>query len=84
LRRRLQSPAERISTLGGLLASRSAGVEAVLSLAARQSRLLVGAVFLDRTARVFHLWHVIHRPFSISFVALIAVHIGVALSVGLR
>jgi hypothetical protein len=84
LRRRLQAPAERISTLGGLLASRSAGVEAILSLAARQSRLLAGAAFLDRTARVFYLWHVVHRPFSISFVALIAVHIGVALSVGLR
>jgi hypothetical protein len=30
------------------------------------------------------LWHIVHRPFSISFVILIAVHIGVALSVGLR
>ena len=38
--------------------------------------------FLDRTERLFHLWHVIHRPFSISFVLLIAVHIGVAVSVG--
>ena len=38
--------------------------------------------FLSRTARIFHLWHVVHRPFSISFVALILVHICVALSVG--
>jgi hypothetical protein len=83
LRRRLQSPAERISTLGGLLASRSAGVEAILAIAGRQSRLLAGAAFLDRTARVFYLWHVVHRPFSISFVVLISVHIGVAISVGL-
>jgi hypothetical protein len=83
LRRRLQSPAERISTLGGLLASRTAGVEAILAIASRQSRLRAGAAFLDRTARIFHLWHVVHRPFSISFVALIAVHIGVAVSVGL-
>jgi hypothetical protein len=48
----------------------------------RQSRLCAAVAFLDRTERVFHLWHVIHRPFSISFLALILVHIGVALSVG--
>jgi hypothetical protein len=84
LRRHLLSRGQRIATLGGLLRSHDQGLEAVIASVRRQSRLRAAMAFLDRTARVFHLWHAIHRPFSISFVALIAIHIGVALSVGVR
>jgi hypothetical protein len=31
---------------------------------------------------MFHLWHVIHRPFSYSFAILACVHIGFALFIG--
>ena len=82
LRRRVLNTRQRIATFGGLLPSHDRDVEAIVSLVYRQSRLRAAAAFLDRTERIFHLWHVVHRPFSISFVALIAVHIGVALSVG--
>jgi hypothetical protein len=82
LRRRELSGSERILTLGGLRPSHNVELETVLSNVQKQARLTTAMAFLDRTERVFHLWHVIHRPFSISFVALIAVHIGVALSVG--
>lgn len=82
MRRRVLNRRQRLATLGGLLPSHNRDVEAIVSLVRRQSRLRAAAAFLDRTERIFHLWHVVHRPFSISFVALIAVHIAVALSVG--
>lgn len=82
LRRCLLSGPQRVATLGGFLPSNDRILEAVIASVRRQSRLRSAMAFLDRTARLFHLWHAIHRPFSISFVALIAIHIGVALSVG--
>jgi hypothetical protein len=84
LRRRALARSARITTLGGWLASRDRDVEAIVGNVRRQARLCTALAFLDRTQRLFHLWHVVHRPFSISFVALIVVHIGVVLSVGLR
>ncbi len=82
LRRRALGGTQRIATLGGLLASHDSGLESVVSTLRRQSRLRLSIAFLERTERLFHLWHVIHRPFSISFVFLIAVHIAVAMSMG--
>jgi len=38
--------------------------------------------FMAKTRQVFHLWHVVHRPFSISFAILAIVHICVALTMG--
>ena len=83
LRRRMLHGSQRIVTLGGLLASHDGGLERVVSIVRRQSRLHVAIAFLDRTERIFHLWHVVHRPFSITFVVLIAVHIAVALAMGI-
>ncbi len=82
LRRRILNGRQRVATLGGLLPSHNRDLEAIVALVYLQSRLRVATAFLDRSERIFHLWHVVHRPFSISFVALIAIHIGVALSVG--
>jgi hypothetical protein len=82
LRRHRLKGSQRILTIGGFLSSHNRDVEALITNVKRQSRLSTAMAFLDRMERVFHLWHVIHRPFSISFVVLISVHIGVALSVG--
>jgi hypothetical protein len=83
LRRRVLHGPQRVLTLAGFLASKNEDLELIIFHARRQSRLRVAVAFLDRTSRIFHLWHIIHRPFSISFVALLLVHIGVVLSVGL-
>jgi hypothetical protein len=82
LRRRVLSAGERISTLGGLFASRHPELEAVIANARRQAGLRTKIAFLDRIRQMFHLWHVIHRPFSISFAALVLVHIGVVVTMG--
>ena len=84
LRRRVLSKNQRITTLGGWLASHDANVESIVASVRRQARLCTGIAFLDRTQRIFYLWHVIHRPFSVSFVILIVVHVSVVLLVGLR
>ena len=82
LRRRVLSAGERILTLGGLFASGHPELEAVIANARRQAGLRTKIAFLDRIRQMFHLWHVIHRPFSISFVALVLVHIGVVVTMG--
>ena len=84
LRRRALKGSQFLTTLGGFLPSHDCDVEAIVANLRRQARLTTAMAFLDRTERVFHMWHIVHRPFSISFVVLIAVHVGVALSVGLR
>lgn len=82
LRRHALRRRQQILTFGGILASRDEMLEAIISGARRQSRLQLRMAFLERTERVFHLWHIVHRPFSLSFVALILIHIGVVLLLG--
>ncbi len=76
------SGVEWVFTCGGLLPSHNKAMEDVITSVRRQSRLNARMAFLDRAERIFHLWHVIHRPFSLSFVALVFIHIGVAAALG--
>jgi hypothetical protein len=39
-------------------------------------------LFLSRIHDLFHLWHIVHRPFSYSFAVLVLVHIGIAVWLG--
>ena len=82
LRRRVLSAGEGLLTLGGLLASRHRELELVITNARRQARLRTKIAFLDRIRQMLNLWHVVHRPFSISFVILVVVHIGVVVTMG--
>jgi hypothetical protein len=82
LRRQALSPAERVRTLGGLLASSHPELERVVALARRQSWLTAKICFLDRAGQIFKMWHVVHRPFSYAFLILLAIHIGMALWMG--
>jgi hypothetical protein len=74
----------KLATLGGILASGNAELERVVSMASRQAGLSKRILFLSRTQRVFHLWHVVHRPFSYSFALLALIHITVVLLFGIR
>jgi hypothetical protein len=82
LRRRVLHGFELVTTLGGFLASSHEDLESIISVVRRQSWLGAKTAFLDRTQQVFHLWHVIHRPFSFSFAALVIVHIVVVSMLG--
>ena len=82
LRRRFITTSEALLTIGGLLRSSNQALERTIAIARRQAWLAAKLAFLDRAKEVFHLWHVIHRPFSYSFLVLIVVHVAVVVLLG--
>jgi hypothetical protein len=38
---------------------------------------------LGATHRLFHLWHVAHRPFAITALVAVVVHVGVVVAMGM-
>ncbi len=82
LRRRSLSSLGIVLTLGGLLPSRHRDLEATIKAIRNQSWLSAKMLFLKRIHEVFHLWHVVHRPFSYSFAVLVVAHIAVAMMLG--
>jgi hypothetical protein len=82
LRRRVLSGFEILTTLGGFRQSSHRELETVIASVRRQAWLRTKMAFLERTHQVFHLWHVVHRPFSYSFAALVVVHVTVVLMMG--
>ena len=82
VRRRALTAGGKIRTFGGLLPSPERGLEKVIDLARQRSWIATKISFLAKTHQVFHLWHVVHRPFSYSFAMLVCVHVGVAVSMG--
>jgi hypothetical protein len=82
LRRVSSGFAARFRSMGGLLSSENTEVEHVVRLVRQKASLSKRLVFLDQTQRVFHLWHVIHRPFSYAFAVLAIFHIVVVMGLG--
>ena len=82
LRARVLSPCQLILTLGGLFSTDNAELERVIGLARDQAALSKRLLFLARAQQVFHLWHVVHKPFSYSFAVLALIHIGVVFLLG--
>jgi hypothetical protein len=73
---------EHLTTLGGLLPTRHRELERSIAVAREEAALSKRILFLSRTQQVFHLWHVVHKPFSYTFAVLVLVHIGVVLMMG--
>ncbi len=71
-------------SVGGLRRTQDGKLEHAVDVARRQAALSKRILFLSRTQRVFHMWHIIHRPFSYAFAILAIIHIGIALSMGYR
>lgn len=82
LRRASCGFAGKLFTAGGLLSSGNREVERVVRLVRQKASLSKRVVFLDQSQRVFHLWHVIHRPFSYAFAVLAVFHIAVVVGLG--
>ena len=74
--------AEYLTTLGGLLPTRHRELERAIAVAREEAALSKRILFLSRSQQVFHLWHVVHKPFSYTFAVLVLVHIGVVLMMG--
>ena len=82
LRRHALSFGEKLSTLGGFLRTRNRELEHAIGLAREEAASAKRILFLDRAQQVFHLWHVVHKPFSYSFAVLALIHIGVVIALG--
>jgi len=82
LRRRTLQFGEKLQTLGGFLPARHAELERAISHAREEAALAKRVLFLSRSQQVFHLWHVIHKPFSYSFAVLALIHIVTVIMMG--
>jgi hypothetical protein len=82
LRRHALTIGESLATLAGFLATRNRELEKVIHAAAEEAALSKRVLFLSRSQKVFHLWHVVHKPFSYAFAVLAMVHIGLQFFLG--
>jgi hypothetical protein len=82
LRRVSGGPSIGFRSLGGLLSTGNREVEEIARIVRQKVSLSKRVLFLDQTQRVFHLWHVIHRPFSYTFALLAIFHIVVVMGLG--
>ena len=71
-------------SVGGLRRTRDIRLEHAVDVARKQAALSKRILFLSRTQQVFHMWHIVHRPFSYAFAILAIVHISLALYMGYR
>lgn len=82
LRRRSLGFGETVSTLGGLLKTGNYDLERAIALAKEEAATAKRVLFLKRSQQVFHLWHVVHKPFSYTFALLAIIHIVVVMMMG--
>jgi hypothetical protein len=75
LRRRHLGFGEQLLTLGGLLSTRHPDLERAVTAAREEASITKRVLFLSCSQKVFHLWHVVHRPFSYTFALLAIIHI---------
>jgi len=82
LRRHSLTFSGRIRTLGGFLPTRHRPLEKAIHAAAEEAALSKRVLFLSRSQKVFHLWHIVHKPFSYAFAVLALLHIGLQFMLG--
>jgi hypothetical protein len=82
LRRHALSYGQRIATLAGFLPTRNSVLEGAIASAREEAALAKRVLFLSRSQQVFHLWHVVHKPFSYTFALLVIIHIAVVTLMG--
>jgi hypothetical protein len=75
LRRSALSLGQSLSTLAGFMPTRHRELEKAIRAAADEAALLKRVLFLSRSQKVFHLWHVVHKPFSYAFAVLALLHV---------
>jgi hypothetical protein len=71
-----------ITALGGLFRTRHAEMEQAIAAAREEASLSKRILFLSSSQKVFHLWHIVHKPFSYTFAILAVLHIGLQLLLG--
>lgn len=82
LRRHALSFGGYLQTLAGFLPTRNREIEKAIHAAAEEAALSKRILFLSRSQKVFHLWHVVHKPFSYAFAVLALLHIALQFVLG--
>ena len=82
LRVRVLGWSRALPYFGGLIRTSREDLERAIGIARTKAALSKRIAFLSRSQQVFHLWHVIHRPFSYSFAVLALIHIVVVIALG--
>lgn len=82
LRRHALGLGEKFSTFGGFRRTHHYDLERAVAAAREQASFSKRILFLSRAQQVFHLWHVVHKPFSYSFAVLAVVHITIVMLAG--
>ena len=82
LRRHALTFGQSLKTFAGFLPTQNRELERAIHSAAEEAALSKRLLFLSRSQKVFHLWHVVHKPFSYSFALLALIHIGVVFMMG--
>ena len=82
LRRRHLGFVEQLFTLGGLRKTSHPDLERAVAVAREEAAIAKRVLFLSCSQKVFHLWHVVHRPFSYTFALLAIVHIVLVVMMG--
>ena len=82
LRRRTLTRWQSVNSLGGLLRTSNVELEKAVDIARAQAALSKRLTFFSRVQKAFHLWHVVHRPFSYTFAVLAIIHISVVWVLG--
>jgi TRAP-type C4-dicarboxylate transport system permease small subunit len=75
LRRQASGFGQLVRSFGGLFSTGNPDVERIVRLVRQKASLSKRILFLDQAERIFHLWHVVHRPFSYAFAVLAVFHI---------
>lgn len=81
-RLRRNASGESFRTFFGFVPSQHRELEKAIHAAAEEAALSKRLLFLSRSQKVFHLWHVIHKPFSYAFAVLALIHIGLQFFLG--
>jgi len=71
-----------IQTLFGFMPTGNRELEKAIHAAAEEAALSKRVLFLSRSQKVFHLWHVVHKPFSYAFAVLAVLHIVLQFALG--
>jgi hypothetical protein len=78
----LWSHKRSIFAIAGVHRSENVPLERAIQVAREQTLLSKKILFLSKSQAMFHLWHVIHRPFSYSFALLASIHVVLMLMLG--
>lgn len=81
-RLRRHATGESFRTFFGFVPSQHRELERAIQAASEEAALSKRLLFLSRSQKVFHLWHVVHKPFSYAFAVLALLHIGLQFVLG--